>query len=66
MNKVNTAIREMAYAIERERVGSALCWTPEQFHTWCHSDPAGSRSFKKSIRIARVAYKSLDKMGLIK
>lgn len=66
MLKKSQVIKEMARAIERERCGSARCWTEDQFNTWCILDPVGARSFKKSMKLAKIAYKSLILQGIIK
>ena len=66
MLKKPQVIKEMARAIERERCRSARYWTEDQFNTWCHKEPVGIRSFKKSMKLAKIAYKSLILQGIIK
>lgn len=58
-------VREMAYALEKARVGSAAYWTKEQFICWCHSDKRGIKSFRQAKSIALKQYKALVKLGII-
>ena len=58
-------LREMAYALEKARVGSAAYWTKEQFICWCHRDERGIQSFRQAKSHALKEYQVLVKLGVI-
>lgn len=64
MRKSNI-IYSMAMAVERERA-RPYEWNEKQIFNWCFRDTGGRRAYARSLRLARVIYRTLEAQRLLK